>query len=158
MPLSNDGMTRVSWVSTISNTAAPTASEINAGVALESYITVDGLDLGGDTGAMDTTPLAGGQNTEAPGRRTDTLEITMFHGASGEAGAPFTTFAARPSGYFVVRRLVANTTAFSAGQKVTVYPATVGDRWDQKPAANEPAKFKVKGFITGVVQQAVSVA
>ena len=65
----SDGYTRVSWVSSISNTAAPTTTELNAGVALESYITADGYENGVTTAKVDTTALNSTQNTAAAGRR-----------------------------------------------------------------------------------------
>ena len=40
-----DGAIKVGWVTTISNTAAPTAVEVGAGVDLETFITPDGLDI-----------------------------------------------------------------------------------------------------------------
>ena len=154
--ITNDGMTRVSWVSTISNTAAPTAAELNAGVALESYITADGLDLSGEDTSIDTSALNSLQNTEMPGRTNYSAQLTFKH--QGEAAAPFTTFASRPSGYLVARYLVASSTSFAAGQKVTVYPATMGTRHPMKVTPNELAKFQIKAFISGIVQQSVSVA
>ena len=41
---SSDGMTRVFYVSAIASQNAPTVAELNAGLALQSLITADGLE------------------------------------------------------------------------------------------------------------------
>lgn len=151
-----DGKTRVSWVTTISNTAAPTTSELNAGVALESYITPDGLKISTSTDGIDTSALNSTQNTQAAGRRKDDIEMTFKN--QGQAAAPWTTFSGKPSGYVVVRRSVDSTTAWTAAQKVQVYPAQAGDRQLVPPAANDMEKFVVQFFVTGAVQDAAAVA
>lgn len=152
----SDGMTRVSWVSTISNTAAPTTSELNAGVALESFITPDGLKITTGTDGVDNSSLVSTQSTQVAGRRSDQLELTFKQ--QGQGAAPWTTFASRPNGYLVVRRGVAAATAYASSQKLQVFPAQAGDRQMVSPAANEVEKFVVSFFVTAVVQDAASVA
>ena len=152
----SDGATKVSWVTTISNTAAPTTAELNAGVALESFITPDGLSLNTSTDPVDNTSIASTQSTQVAGRRNDEVEITFKQ--QGQGAAPWTTFASRPNGYLVVRRGVATATAWTAAQKVQVFPAQAGDRQMIAPAPNEVEKFSVKCFISGVVQDAATVA
>lgn len=154
--LISDGLTKVNWVTTISNTAAPTAAEINAGVSLESFITPDGLGISTSTDAVDAASLASTQDAEIPGRRKDTITLTFKD--QGESAAPWTTFASRPSGYLVVRRGIASTTTFAAAQKVHVYPATAGDRQPMASAKNEVLKFQLPIFVTGTVQASVAVA
>ena len=152
----SDGMTKVSWVTTISNTAAPTTAELNAGVALESYITPDGLGISTGTDSVDTGALNSTQNTQVPGRRSD--DITLTFKDQGRANAPYTTFASRPTGYLVVRRGVASTTAWASSQKVTVYPGTAGDRQDVPTAPNEVLKFAVPIMVSGTVNDAATTA
>ena len=45
-----DGKVRVTWCNAIANIAAPTTTELNAGTALEGFITPDGLNIGASTG------------------------------------------------------------------------------------------------------------
>lgn len=151
-----DGAIKVSWVTTISNTAAPTVAEMTAGVSLETYITPDGLDLQVSTDAVDASSIASNQYQEIPGRRRNGATLTLKD--QGEANAPWTTFASRPSGYLVIRFNVASTTDWSAAQKVHVYPATAGDRLRMSPAANEMSKFQVPIFVTGTVQESVALS
>ena len=141
-----DGAIKVSWCTTISNTSAPTAAECTSGVALETFITPDGLDIQVTTDAVDASSIASTQYQEIPGRRKDSITITFK--SQGDSAAPFTTFAARPSGFLVVRYGLAATTAYAAAQKVDVYPCTAGDRQRISPAANEMLKFSVGMFVT----------
>ena len=151
-----DGMTRISWVSAISNTSAPTTSELNAGVALESFVTADGLDSGVTTNKVDTSALNSVQNTGLVGRRDDTYKLTMKQ--QGKANPPWSTFAANPNGYLVRRSDVASTTAWASTQKVTVFPCQAGFRDESAPAANAVAKFSVEFVISGIVVDTAAVA
>lgn len=152
----SDGYTRISWVLSISNTAAPTASELNAGVALESYITADGYENGVTTAKVDTTALNSTQNTAAAGRREDTVKLTMKQ--QGKGNAPWSTFASNPSGYLVRRSGVAASTAWASGQKVTVIPCQAGFREELAPAANMVEKFAVEFIPNGAVVDTAAVA
>lgn len=154
--LMSDGMTRVSWVTTISNPAAPTVAELNAGVALQSYITPDGLSISTSTASVDNSALDSTDNTSVAGRRTDDISITFKQ--QGQSAAPWTTFAGKPSGHVVVRSGVAAATAWGANQKIQVYPSQAGDRQKSTPAPNELEKFTVPFFKTAAVQDAATVA
>ena len=151
----SDGLTRVSWVTTIANTAAPTASELNAGVALEGFITADGWNASTSTDDVDNSALNSTQNTALAGRRSDSIELTFKQ--QGKGNAPWTTFAGNPVGYLVRRSGVAATTAWAASQKVTVYTVQAGFRDEKAPAKNELEKFAVDFKITaGTVDTATT--
>jgi hypothetical protein len=150
-----DGMTKVSWVTTIATPTAPTATELNAGVGLEGFITPDGYGMSTATDAVDVSSLASTQDAELPGRRKDSGSLTLKH--QGDAAAPFSTFASRPTGYLVVRFGVASTTTFAAAQKVDVMPAVAGDRQRMPSAKNEVLKFQVPIMVTGTAQVSVAV-
>src|SRR5437868_846741 len=66
-----DGMTRVSYVPTISNQATPTVAELNAGTLLTSLLTAAGLE-GFETspGEVDNTSLASTFDTRLPGTQS----------------------------------------------------------------------------------------
>ena len=148
----SDGMTRISWLTSLTSTSSPANAELTAGVALESFITPGGLDVSGSTDAVDNSALNSSQNTELAGRRKDSISLEFK--SQGQSAAPWTTFAGKPTGYIVIRRGVASATAWAASQKVQVYPAQAGDRFMQKPAANELEKFTVQFFISGTVVDA----
>lgn len=151
-----DGNVKVAWVSTISNTAAPTTTELNAGTDLTSWITPDGLNITTETQDVDTTAVNSTQNTYAVGRRTDTASLTFKH--QGFSAAPWTTFASNPSGYIVVRRGVAGSTAWTSTQKVLVYPVQAGYRALAPYAANEVEKFSVDFKVNGTVVDTSTIA
>ena len=72
-----DGNTRVAWVPTIATKTAPTTTELNAGILLQSFITADGLaGFEPETADVDTTSLASTFNTVTNGR--DTFSGTML--------------------------------------------------------------------------------
>ncbi len=152
----SDGMTRVSWVSSISNTAAPTTAELNAGVALESYITADGWSASTDTADVDVSALNSTQNATLAGRRTDTVELTFKQ--QGKSNAPWSTFASNPSGYLVRRSGVASSTAWASSQKVTVIPCQAGFRNELAPAPNTVEKFSVAFKVSSAPVDTASVA
>jgi hypothetical protein len=151
-----DGMIRVSWVTTISNTAAPTVAEINAGVSLEGLITPDGYNVTTSEAEVDNSALNSTDDTRLPGRRADSIEITFKH--QGDGAAPFTTFASKPVGYIVERTSVAATTAFATSQKVRVFPVQAGNRNKLARAANEVEKFSVKFYKSSAAVDQATVA
>lgn len=152
----SDGLTRVTWVASISNPSAPTTTELNGGVALESFVTADGWDASTTTDSVDNSSLDSTQNTELPGRRSDSLILTFKQ--QGKANAPWTTFSGNPAGYLVRRSGIAKGTAWTAAQKVTVYPVSAGFRDEKAPAKNELEKFAVPFMITGAVLDNATVA
>ncbi len=150
----NDGMTKVAYVATISDTAAPTVAELNAGVALEGYLTEFAHDSSNES--VDTTALSSTYETALPGRRTLETSLTLkFQGATAE---PYSTLAGTPDGYLVVRRFVASTTAWTAGQTVEVHTVQYGQRRMMPASANEVLKFSVDVAHTAEPVEAATVA
>lgn len=151
-----DGTIKVGWVTTLSSLTSPTATQITAGVDLESFITPDGLNVDEADEMIPTAALNSTFSTEKIGRTTVDASLTFKH--QGLADPPWTTFASRPAGYLVVRYGVAATTDWAASQKVDIYPCTAGDRQPVQAAPNEVAKFTVPLFITGTPSKAVTTA
>lgn len=151
-----DGNIRVAWVTTISNTSAPTTTELNAGVDLTPYITPDGWSVTTDTAAVDSTALNSVDDLRLPGRRSDQIEVTMNW--ESDTTAPYSTFASRPAGYLVERVGVAHGTAWTASQKVRVFTVKMGDRQRVPVAANELIKFSVEAFKTAATVDPGTVA
>lgn len=139
-----DGMTKVSWMTTLTSTTSPSAAELTSGVSLESFITPDGLgiELGDDE--VDTSALNSTFSSRKAGRGTVAISMTMKD--QGRAVAPWATFDARPAGFLAVRRNVASSDAWAASDMLEVYTAKAGDRQPQAPAPNEASKFVVQLF------------
>ena len=73
----SDGMVKVGWVTTLSSLTSPTATQITAGVDLESFLTPDGLGIELGDEAVDTSALNSTFSTEKAGRGTVSIELTF---------------------------------------------------------------------------------
>ena len=66
-----DGQTRVAFVPTISNIAAPTVAQLNAGTLLQTTLIPTGLEgFENTTADVDNTSLASTFDTKLPGRQS----------------------------------------------------------------------------------------
>jgi|SRR2546430_1619240 len=139
--LISDGNTKVSWVGSIANINAPTATELNGGSDWTLRITPDGLKADPSTADVDTSSLGSTFTTNQPGRRSYTVELTFKRGSTTIEDQPYTTLVYGASGYLVVRRGTAFATAYATADKVEVYPVTAGEAQNIAPAANEVNKF-----------------
>ena len=144
-----DGNVRISWVTSIANTSAPTTTELNAGVLLTSWITPDGWNVATSEAEVDNSALDSTDDTRLPGRRADDIEVTFKH--QGDSNAPYTTFSGKPAGFLVERTGVASGTAWTASQKVRVFPVTAGNRNKLPRTPNELEKFSVKFYKSSAV-------
>jgi hypothetical protein len=141
-----DGNLKVSWVPSISSIHSPTTTELNAGTSLESYITPTGLKIAPTTAAVDTSSLASTFTTQAAGRRSFAIDIEFKRQTPTDV--VYNLLPWRTAGYLVVRRTLANTTAYASGQGLEVYPVQTGERQEAVPAMNEVQKFTSQMFMT----------
>lgn len=143
-----DGNTRVAYAPAISNVAAPTTAELNAGILLQDFITADGLmGFEATTAEVDTSALSSTFDTKTPGRDSFSgtgLRIKKQDGTD----TIFNTLVKGTTGYIVIRRGVTSTTAWAAAQKVEVYPVTVGREKRLAPAANSVEKYEVPTMVS----------
>ncbi|MFR9796138.1 hypothetical protein ACL02U_09580 [Streptomyces sp. MS06] len=137
----NDGKTRVYWVSAIADISAPTVAELDAGSDFTLRITPDGLGIPAETADVDNSSLGSTFTTMRAGRRSFSPEVTFKRGDTAGDDLPWSTLTYQTQGYLVVRRVLAYTTAWTAGQEVEVYPVECGERNSIPPAPNEVAKF-----------------
>ena len=139
-----DGQTRVAYVPTIASISAPTTTELNAGILLQSLITPDGL-IGFEptTADVDTSALNSVYSTSDIGR--DRFSGTMLRLKKQTTGdTAYTTLGTRgTTGYIVIRRSLAETTAWASSQGVEVYPIKTGRRRRLAPEANAIEKYEI---------------
>lgn len=143
-----DGRTKVYSVPSISNIAAPTVAELNAGTALDGLMTPDGMvGFEPDTGDVDNSKLNSTFSTVSAGRAsfsgtllrmikqtgTDTVYNTMVYGYATN---------------IVVRRDVTAGTAWTIADKVETYPVQCGEVRNLAPEANAVHKYEVLTKIT----------
>ena len=153
-----DGNTRVAWVPTIATKTAPTTTELNAGILLQSFVTADGLaGFEPETADVDTTSLASTFNTVTIGR--DTFSGTMLRLKKQDGtDTVYNTLVRGAAGYIVIRRDIAETTAWATSQKVEVYPVTFGQTKRLNPEANTVARYEVPTKITAAPELRATVA
>lgn len=150
-----DGRGLVLWVPTIANAAAPTVAELTAVTVKQiTYeLAPDGFRDTTTENVIDGSRYTLEQALELPGTVTDTLELQYVTGSDAE------TALVKGTSGFIVRRLgVANDTAVTAAQKVTVWPVRCGIQREVPPTANTELMIVQKMFITGVVHRKVAVA
>lgn len=155
----SDGNTRVAFVPTIANIAAPTTTELNAGTLLQGTMTADGLvGFEAKTAEVDTTALASTFDTKSLGR--DSFSGTMLRLKKQTYGSDtiFTTLTRGTAGYVVVRRGVVETTAWTSTQAVEVYPIICGQVGYLPPAANSIQKYEIPTPITSAPNLRAAVA
>lgn len=146
--ITSDGKTRVYWVTTIANINAPTTTELNAGIALQSTQTADGLaGFRPDTADVDTSALDSTFNTMVNGRTSFSGTLLRLKKQSG-TDTIFTTLTRDTAGYVVVRRSIASTTAWASAQAVEVYPALCGEIARMDPEPNTVERYEIPIKIT----------
>jgi hypothetical protein len=153
-----DGKTRVYWVTTIANINAPTTTELNAGIALNSTITADGLvGFKPDTADVDTSALDSTFNTMVNGRTSFSGTLLRLKKQSG-TDTIFTTLIRDAAGYIVIRRSIAATTAWTSTQPCEVYPSLCGEvaRVDVEPNSLERYEIPIKITASPALRSAVA--
>lgn len=153
-----DGKTRVYWVTTIANIAAPTTTELNAGISLQSTLTADGLmGLSPDTADVDTSSLASTFSTAVNGRTSFSGTGLRLKKQSG-TDTIFTTLVRDTAGYLVVRRSISESTAWASSQACQVYPALCGEVKHLDPEPNTIERYEVPLKITATPNLRAAVA
>lgn len=134
--LISDGMTRVYWVTSISNIAAPTTTELNAGIRLDATMTADGLaGFQPDTADVPTSKFSSTFDTNTAGRISYSNTMLRFCKQDG-TDTVYNTLSYKTAGYVVIRRSLDAGTAWASTQKVEVYPVTCGQRKKLDPEPN----------------------
>ncbi len=144
----NDGNIRVSYVPSIADIAAPTVTELTAGTALECLLTADGLKPSSDEDTVAVPKLCQTINAKAPGRTTYGFDLTFVRQDDPTDDVAWTTLLRGTEGYLVIRYGLAHGTAWTAAQKVEVYPGKVGERRPQQPEANGATTFMSTWYVS----------
>ncbi|MFY1588998.1 hypothetical protein ACN267_31410 [Micromonospora sp. WMMD734] len=143
-----DGKTRVAWVPAIANINAPTTTELNAGMLLQSTMTADGLaGFRPETADVDTSALDSTFSTSVNGRTSFSGTMLRLKKQSG-TDTIFDTLVRDAAGYVVIRRSVAASTAWASAQKCEVYPALCGEVARVDPEPNTVERYEIPLKIT----------
>lgn len=155
-PYVYEGKTRIQWVTTISSKTAPTVAELNAGTNITSYVTKDGLTTPATQNMVDNATIAETFDAQVVGSWGGALELMMRREYPTDTAWDLLSYG--DSGYIVVRRGIAVSTAYAAGQKVEVYPAQAHQPVMEPSAANEQQRFKVAFAVTSEPSMKATVA
>lgn len=154
-----DGNTRVSFVSAIANIAAPTTTELNAGILLQSFLTADGLNgFEASSAEVDTTALASTFDTKSIGRDSFTNTFLRFKKQTYGSDTPFQTLTRGTAGFIVIRRGILETTAYASTQAIETYPIVCGQTRYLAPTANSIQKYEIPTPITSAPNLRAAVA
>ena len=159
-----DGNFKVVYVPAIEDTKAPKLSELNAAGALDisCYLTGDGWNPTKEQATISDPRLCSRQEFGRPGRKTPGLSITVIDNTNSDnaddANEAVETIVEKAQGYFVERVGVPYEEPFAAGQKVSIYPATAGEKQLLAPEANSVTRSTIPQFIFADVQTDVPVA
>lgn len=137
------------WVPSISNIAAPTAAEINAGIRISQWMTKDGATgFQPDTADAPTSSKESVFDTATNGRISFSSPRWTFKKQSGTDTA-YNTLTQNATGYGVRRNsLAASTVAIASGQLLEVYPVICSARARVDQDDNQPEKYMVPVKIT----------
>jgi hypothetical protein len=143
-----DGRTRVYSVPSISNIAAPTTTELNAGTDLSGLITPDGLvGFEPDTADVDNSKLNSTFDTKTAGRASFSGPLLRLVKQTG-TDSVYNTFVYAYTTNIVIRRDVPAGTAWASAQAIEVYPVQCGEIRNLPPAPNEVHKYEVMTKVT----------
>ncbi|MFT9771148.1 hypothetical protein [Brevibacterium casei] len=159
-----DGNFKVVFVPAIADTKAPKLTEVNAAGALDisCYLTGDGWSPTKEQATISDPRLCSRQEFGRPGRKTPGLSITVIDNTNSDnatdSNEAVETIREGVSGYYVERIGVPYEEPFEAGQKVTIYPATAGEKQVLAPEANTVTRATIPQFIFGDVRTDVAIA
>lgn len=146
-----DGRVKVYWLTACANIALPTTTELNAGTALDPFITPDGLDISVTTGKVNVGNVGSTFTLERVGRRAPSIALTCHHDATtGSTDSPWSLLVYRAVGFLAVRLGIDKTTAWTSGQggggangTLEMYPVECGEFSSAKPAPDSSWDFSV---------------
>lgn len=149
------GKVRVQFVPTLANPELPTLAELTAGDAFDAtcYFRADAFVINHEQETKDDTRLCDDSARESLGLSKYTLadDLSYINDPQAAPASPGNlaedAFVAGTTGYFVVRGGLKSSTAFAAGQMVTVYAVTFGDQHEPIPTGDN-AVFVITQPIT----------
>lgn len=146
-----DGRTRVAFVPTIANIAAPTTAELNAGTLLQSTLVPTGLEgFENTTADVDNTSLASTFDTKLPGRQSFSGTGLVLKKQDGTDTVFILLTVPNTNGYIVIRDSLTEGTAWASTQNVEVHPIrTATHSMLGRGEANSVLRYRVPTPITG---------
>lgn len=134
------------------DSAADIASD---GIDLTYSFTADGFNYSLTQATVEDKRLTLDQDLSRPGRKTETLEVRYVD--TTESDSADDVLAEGTTGFFVIRRGVANSTAIAATDVVDIITFTAGAKRPDAPVENGVDTVSQTIFITAPTQRDVTV-
>lgn len=143
-----DGKERWDHVPAIANIAAPTTTELNAGIRLSQWMTKDGATgFAPETADAPTSNMESTFDTNVNGRRSFSNPRIRLKKQSGTDTA-YDTLLPDVTGFLVRRKSITATTAYASAQKVQVFPVMYGEASWLDQDDNMPERYDIPVKIT----------
>ncbi len=138
-----DGNTKVHFVPTISNTAAPTVAEIAAGTELTPQLTPAGLDTPDEGQEADSSDLSSARDKSVPSTIGGQPQGEFYRDDSADNA--WNALPRLTTGYLVIARFGGTDTdnAIQATDTVEVWTVRVSNRNNVRIARGEVLRFQV---------------
>lgn len=133
--------TKAYWVTTISNLAAPTVAEINAGTDLSAFIPVSGINTGGTQNRASLPMLGNSKVAERLGTRSVSPTVTFTRHTTSGTDTAWNLFTHKLAGHLVVSRFGGTV---ATGLRVEVYKGEASEGQPMASADNEIQQFTVE--------------
>lgn len=156
----SDGATKATFFPACASLTAPTVAELTAVgiVQCELNITADGLAISIEQGSVAGDTLASVQTFSGPGRLAADITLTFFRDNTTLGDRMWSVLTNQTEGFFAVRRGLAYTTAYTAGQKLAIYTVTCGEPSELAPEPETYDRATVKLFPSGPYVREATVA
>ncbi len=152
-------VSEVHWVTTIAAIATPTSTELNAGQDLTAFVR-NMPDLPRTLNLVDVANLSSKYEARQVGTRGgELLSLEILRHKAPADDTAYTTLAEDTVGFLVVARGgLATAGTFAIGDRVDVYPATVGSLVDGTPGRNDPDTATAQLVATAAPNRAYALA
>jgi len=143
-----DGNVKATFVVSIADIAAPTATALNGGVDLECLITADGLSVSVDEAVVALPALCETFDAQSPGRATYAIDLTLYRHIATVDDVAWTTLLRGLTGFLVLRYGIDVDTNYTAAQKCLVFPGVAGERKPNPTTANGGVTFGSRWYVS----------
>lgn len=136
---SAEGNSLLYFVPSMSNIAAPTTTELNAGTNLTPFVPPDGWNPTTTQNNVDIASLADTFDVMTIGTEGGPITVTFMRDNSADTA--WNLFTRGLAGFFAFREGIAVATAWASSQALQVYPITA-----HHPIANQTARNAARTF------------
>lgn len=153
-----EGIVKVRFVPTISNVAAPTVAEVNAGTDITSFMTKDGLNPGATNNRIQANDLGSTYDAEAMGSQGTQLQLKFYRDFTTDT--PFSLLGTFGTVGYIVEAPGGFTSGNTPtiGDKVNVWPIQTGNPLFAASAANTAQTWTCDIAVTSTPKYLVALA